>query len=117
MGSLAKGFLQKVYGNSAGTSRKFGKIICSIASGKCAEILRKVCGNFVENFCNDPFPNDPISELLKQGFSESLLARSLSLGFNGHSYRQAIDRGTFQNFSLAASRILTLLKANVWSLW
>ena len=39
-----------------------------IASGKGAEILRKVCGNFVEIakiFCNDPFPNDPISELLK----------------------------------------------------
>ena len=30
------------------------------ASGKGAEISRK----FAEFFCNDPFPNDPISELL-----------------------------------------------------
>ena len=64
MGSLAKGFLRKVCGNSAEISRKFGQKIRSIASGKGAEILRKVCANFAEIFCKDPFPNDPTNELL-----------------------------------------------------
>ena len=66
MGSLAKGFLRKVYGNSAENSRK----IRFIAPGKDAEILRKVLrkfrGNLRKIFCNDPFPNDPISELLRK---------------------------------------------------
>ena len=51
--------------------RKFAELcreIRSIAPGKGAEILRKVCRNFAEIlrniFCNDPSPNDPISELL-----------------------------------------------------
>ena len=44
MGSLAKG---KVCGNSAENLWKFGKTRY-IASGKGAEILRKVCGNFAE---------------------------------------------------------------------
>ena len=48
MGSLAKGFLRKVCGNSAGNSRKFAKEIRFIAPGKGAEILRKVCGNLAE---------------------------------------------------------------------
>ena len=37
-----------------------------IASGKGAETLQKFRGYFQTNFCNDPFPNDPISELLKR---------------------------------------------------
>ena len=61
MGSLAKGFLRKVCGNSAESSRK----LRFIAPGKGAEILRKFSGNLRNMFCNDPFPNDPISELLK----------------------------------------------------
>ena len=63
MGSLAKGFLRKVCGNSAESSRK----IRFIASGRGAEILRKVCGNLRKNLqCHyDPFPN-PISELLTE---------------------------------------------------
>ena len=36
-----------------------------IAPGNSAEILRKARGNLRNIFCNDPFPNDPISELLK----------------------------------------------------
>ena len=60
MGSLAKGFLRKVCGNSAESSRK----LRFIAPGKGAEILRKFRGNLRKMFCNDPFPNDPISELL-----------------------------------------------------
>ena len=35
-----------------------------IASGKGAEILLKVCRNLWKFFCNDPFLNDTISELL-----------------------------------------------------
>ena len=52
MGSLAKGFLRKVCGNSAESLRKFAKIRF-IASGKGAEILRKVAEisrKFAENF-------------------------------------------------------------------
>ena len=52
MGSLVKGFLRKVCGNSAENCREMH----FIAPGKGAEILRKVCGNL---------PNDHISELLK----------------------------------------------------
>ena len=62
MGSLAKGSLWKVCGNSAESSRT----IRFIAPGKGAEILRKVCGNLRKIFCNDPFPNDPISVVLKR---------------------------------------------------
>ena len=67
MGSLAKGFLRKVCGNSAENSRKFAKKYFSLRQ----ERVRKFCGKFEEIlrnlqnfFCNDPFPNDPISELL-----------------------------------------------------
>ena len=69
MVSFAKVFLRKVCGNSAESSRKFGKKEnLFIVSGKGAEILRKVADQFRRNlrniFCNDPFPNDPISEWL-----------------------------------------------------
>ena len=47
MGSLAKGSLRKVCGNSAEILRKLQEIRF-IASGKGAEILRKVCGSFAE---------------------------------------------------------------------
>ena len=69
MGSLAKVFfaegLQSFCGNSK-TLRRFAKIRF-IALGKGAEILQKVVEiswKFAEVFFNDPFPNDPISELL-----------------------------------------------------
>ena len=35
--------------------------------GNSAESLQKFRGNLRNIFCNDPFPNDPISELLKSG--------------------------------------------------
>ena len=66
MGPLAKGFLRKVCGNFAESSRK----LRFIAPGKGAGILRKFRGNLRKIFWNDPFPNDPISELLS--FAESL---------------------------------------------
>ena len=73
MGSLAKGFLRKVCGNSAENLRKSKTRIT--APGKSAEIPQKECGDFAESlrkvFCNDPFPNDPISELLT--FSSELM--------------------------------------------
>ena len=43
--------------------RNFAKMRFS-ASEKSVEILRKVRGNFQANFWNNPFPNDPMSELL-----------------------------------------------------
>ena len=59
---------RKPCGNSVETSRIFEKCVF-IASGKGAEILRKVCRSFAEIlwkiFCNDPFPNDPIFGRLK----------------------------------------------------
>ena len=67
MGTIAKGFLRKVCGNSAAILRKFAKspFYCvRKGCGNSAEILRKVCGNLRKLFYNDPFPNDPISELL-----------------------------------------------------
>ena len=68
MGSLAKGYLRKVCGNSAENLRKFAKntFYCvRKGCGNSAESLRKFRGNLRKIFCNDPFPNDPISELLK----------------------------------------------------
>ena len=38
--------------------------------GNSAESLRKFRGNLRKLFCNDPFPNDPISELLMAGISQ-----------------------------------------------
>ena len=42
----------------------FAKQIHVILSGKGAEILRKACGTFAEICGHDPFPNNPVSELL-----------------------------------------------------
>ena len=53
---LAKGFLRKVCARWRGNSRK----VC----GNFLEICRSVSGNLQKCFCNDPFPNDPISEWL-----------------------------------------------------
>ena len=66
MGSLAKGSLRKVCGNSAEILRKVrGQYVLL-----CQERVRKFCGKFAEIsrkfFCNDPFPNDPISVVLKE---------------------------------------------------
>ena len=52
--------LRKFCGNSAESSRKRH----FIAPGKGAESLRKFHGNLRKIFCNDPFPNDPISAFL-----------------------------------------------------
>ena len=68
MGLLAKVFLRIFCGKFCG---KFSEIRFT-ASGKSAEILQKVRGNFADNFCNDPFPSESptpyydimISELL-----------------------------------------------------
>ena len=67
MGSLAKGSLRKACGNSAENLRKFCRKYVSLRQ----ERVRKFCGKFADIsrrlrkiFCNDPFPNDPISELL-----------------------------------------------------
>ena len=66
MGSLAKGPLRKVCGNSAEILAEICKKYVSLRQ----ERVRKFCGKFAEIsrrlrkiFCNDPFPNDPISEL------------------------------------------------------
>ena len=48
MGSLAKGSLRKVCGNSAEILPKVRGQYVFIAPGKGAEILRKVCRNFTE---------------------------------------------------------------------
>ena len=67
MGSLAKVFLPKVCGNSAENSRKFARntFYCvRKGCGNSAESLRKFRGHLQKIFCNEPFPNDLISELL-----------------------------------------------------
>ena len=69
MGSLAKCFFRTVCRNSVESSRKFNKKTSLTTSGKGAEILRKLRkfrGKLRKCFCNGPFPNDPISELLKR---------------------------------------------------
>ena len=78
MGSLAKGFLRKVCGNSAESSRK----LRFVAPGKGAESLRKFRGNLRKIFCNDPFPNDPISKLLS--------FHSLSKDFRGSAKKRTL---------------------------
>ena len=63
LGSLAKGFSRKVCGNSAETSRKVAKhVFCCVRKGRgnLSESLRNI-------FCNHPFPNDLMTELLKEG--------------------------------------------------
>ena len=67
MGSLAKGFWRKVCGNFR---EKFAEI-CKNYVLLRQERVWKFCGKFAEIrgnlrkiLCNDPFPNDPISELL-----------------------------------------------------
>ena len=68
-GSLAQGVLicPKVYGNSAESLRKFAKTSCCCVRKGCGDSAEsfgnfaEICGNI---FCNDPFPNDPIIEVL-----------------------------------------------------
>ena len=68
MGSLAKESLRKVCGASAENSRKYEKLHFMLLR---QERVRKFCGKLqkfrAKCFCNDPFPNDPISELLITG--------------------------------------------------
>ena len=72
MGLLAKEFLRKFCEKICGNLQKYGLShqsrvwkFCGIC-GHFGEILRKT-------FCNDPCPNDPISELLKIGQSLHVL--------------------------------------------
>ena len=72
MGSLTKGYplLQKVCGNSAESSRKFGKKIVLLRQERVRKFcgkLRKFGGNLRNIFCNDPFPNDPIRNYWDKG--------------------------------------------------
>ena len=72
MGSLAKGFLPKVCRNSAevcGNLKKKKKKRKNVwlrqeRVQKFCGKLRKYRGNLRNLFCNDPFPDDPRSELL-----------------------------------------------------
>ena len=82
MGSLAKGFLRKLCGKFA----EICKEMHLIAPGKGAEILRKFRGNLRKIFCNDPFPNDPISELLsiQSGADETEIVLHADTQFNAH---------------------------------
>ena len=54
--------LRKFCGKFAETTFYCARKGCGIS----AESLRKFRGNLRKFFCNDPFPNDPISELLNQ---------------------------------------------------
>ena len=63
MGSLAKGSLRKVCGNSAESLLKFATHTFYCVRKGCGNSA--VRGNLRKIFCNDPFPNDPISEMLK----------------------------------------------------
>ena len=71
----------------------FGKC----ASGKSAEVLRKVCETsrrFPDNFCNDPFLNDPLSEWL------TLMVSSKSTGectWDDWSMSRNTSHGTLHN--------------------
>ena len=63
MGSLAKGFLRTILRKFCGKSAEICKnlfVLCQ-KCGNSAESLRKFCRMFQTNFCNDPFPNVPIS--------------------------------------------------------
>ena len=67
MGLLAKEFCGKFCGNSAENLPKFAEMRFIAPGKRCgnsAEFARKFSGNSAEMFCNDPFPNIPISELL-----------------------------------------------------
>ena len=67
MGSLAKGSLRIFGGNSAENLRKFAKIQLK-GRENSAEVC-EIFANFLRIiFCNDPFSNDPISELLRKPF-------------------------------------------------
>ena len=65
MGSLAKGlFLRKVCGNSVQLSQKYVLLRHERVRKFCVKFV-EVSRKFAESFCNDPFPNSPISELLR----------------------------------------------------
>ena len=68
IGSLAKGLFVSgnVCGNAAENLRKFEKSFHCVRKecGNSAESLQKIRGDLPTTFCNDPFLNDPISELL-----------------------------------------------------
>ena len=74
-GSLAKGFLRKVCGNSAESSRKFDKNTFRCVRKVCRNSAES-CGNLRNIFWNDPFPNDPMSELLKKEGKKGKIGRN-----------------------------------------
>ena len=59
--------LRKFCGNSAESSQRTTFYCARKGCGNSAESLRKFHGNLRKIFCNDPFPNDPISVLLRWG--------------------------------------------------
>ena len=107
MGSLAKGFFAESCGNSAESSQK----LRFIAPGKGAEIPRKVRGNLRKILCNDLFPNDPISELLKETFSglPGLLPKRLLAPISYQFRGNPGIRGLYQ-----ASRVTKLKLQKLW---
>ena len=67
-GVVSEGVLRKVWGNSAEIMRKVRGNYVLLRQEKVRKFygsLRKFRGNLRKISCNDPFPNDPISELLK----------------------------------------------------
>ena len=66
MGSSGKVFFwRKVCGNSAGKFAEICNKYVLLHQEMGAESLRKFSGHLRKLFCNDPFPNNLISELLK----------------------------------------------------
>ena len=84
--SLAKVFFFFFFGNFAENSAENSQKFLLLRQ----ERVRKFCGKFAEisrtNFCKDPFPNDPTSELLSaehasiSGFACRALLRMSVLG-------------------------------------
>ena len=72
VGSLAKGFFAEVLRKVCGNLRETRSYSVRKGCGNSAESLRKFRGKLQTNFCNDPFPNHPISELLSQGNLRSI---------------------------------------------
>ena len=60
-GVVSKGVFAESLRKFCGKFAEICKEMSVIAPGKGAEILRKFRGNVRNIFCNDPFPNDPIS--------------------------------------------------------
>ena len=90
MASLAKGFLRKMLGIFCGEFAEICKNTFYCVRKGCrnsAECLQNIRGDFRKIFCNDPFSNDPISELLillehyyrHQGFGQHIISAPLGV--------------------------------------